>query len=360
MRQRVSFCRISQQGDITLDKNLELLKKIAPEMVSVLEMRWRILRNIYLHQPIGRRTLAHHLKIPERPLRAQVQNLSQMGLLEIQPSGMRVTPSGVEVIQGLEGFIFDLKGLDVVAKAIEKRFGCQKVSIVQGNSDEDVSVKLLLGREAGYYLKKYISDGDVVAVNGGTTVAAIPRAMTPISGLSGVVVVPGRGGMGESVELQANTIAAKLAEKLGAHYRPLYLPDNIGAESMETLAQEPGIREVIGILRRTNILIHGIGGAEEVARRRGLPEEEIREIKAKGAVSEVFGYYFNAQGKIVHTTTSVGLTSADLDNIGTVIAIAGGANKAPAIQAYLKYHSPTVLVTDEGAATKLLQLEGGD
>lgn len=343
-----------------MKKNMELLKKIAPEMVTDLEHRCKVLRTIFLHQPVGRRTLADILEQSERPLRSEVKRLSEMGLVEIEPSGMRLTETGEDAIKGLEGFIFCLKGLDSVAKKIEERFGCHKVSIVQGNSDEDVSVKQLLGREAGLYLKKFISDNDIVAVNGGTSVAAIPKAMTPLSGLSGVVVVPGRGGMGERVELQSNTIAAELAEKLGADHRLLYLPDNIGVESIETLANEPGIKEVIGIIRRTNILIHGIGGAEEVARRRGLPETEIQEIVGKGAVSEAFGYYFNRDGKIVHTTTSVGLTLADLSKVDKVIAIAGGANKAPAIQAFLKYHRPTVLVTDEGAAKRLLQLEGGE
>ena len=128
---------------------------------------------------------------------------------------------------------------------------------------------------------------------------------------------------------------------------------------MESVINEPGIKDILKILHKTTILIHGIGGAEEIGRRRGLSEREIMAIKRKGAVAEAFGYYFDKNGKVVHTSTSVGLTIKDLKNIRTVIAIAGGTNKAPAIQAFLKYHSPTVLITDEGAARKLLELEGG-
>lgn len=343
-----------------MEKKMELLNKVAPEMVSDLEHRWKILRTIYLHQPVGRRILAERLELPERPLRAEVQKLARMGLVEIEPGGMWVTKTGSDIIRDLEDLIFCLKGLDKLAKRIEERFRCKKVSVVQGNSDEDVSVKELLGREAGQHLKNFIADGDIVAVNGGTSVAAVPKAMAQLTGFSGVTVVPCRGGMGEKVELESNTIAAQLAQKLGAEYRLLYLPDNIGAQSIETLSNEPGIREVMGIIRRTNILLHGIGGAEEVAKRRGHSEGEIREILAKGAVSEAFGLYFNSEGKVVHTTTCVGLTLSDLIHIETVIAIAGGANKAPAIQAFLKYHQPTVFVTDEGAAKQLLQLEGGE
>ena len=85
---------------------------------------------------------------------------------------------------------------------------------------------------------------------------------------------------------------------------------------------------------------------------------KLKQLKEK-VQAEAFGYYFDKNGKVVHTSTSVGLTIKDLKNIRTVIAIAGGTNKAPAIQAFLKYHSPTVLITDEGAARKLLELEGG-
>ncbi|WP_422446058.1 sugar-binding transcriptional regulator [Thermoanaerobacterium sp. DL9XJH110] len=339
---------------------VELLKKIAPETVQAIEDRYTILRNIYFNQPIGRRALSAILSWSERSLRTEVKRLEELGLIEVDAKGMKVSSTGENLISGLEGFFFYLKGLKTVEENIKQRFHCGNVIIVPGNSDEDETIKKQLGKEAAAFLKASLKNGDVVAVTGGTTMAQVPRNLSPVSGFEDVIVVPGRGGLGERVEIQSNTIAAELAAKLGAQYRLLYVPDNLGDKAMESIVREPGIREVIDIIRRADILLHGIGGAEEMARRRGLPEEEIVAIKKTGAVAEAFGFYFNKNGEIVYTTTSVGLSIKDLKNIRVVIAIAGGASKAPAIQAFLKYHLPTVLITDEGAARRLLELEGGE
>jgi len=343
-----------------MEEVVGLLKQIAPEIAIIVENRYTILRNIYFNQPIGRRALSSLISLSERQLRTEVKRLEELGLLIIDQQGMKLTSAGKDMIFKMEHFIYHLRGLNPIAQKIRQRFNCSYVSIVPGNTDEDETVKMQLGKEAARYIKKTINNGDIVAVTGGTTMAQIPKAMDKISGLKDVIVVPGRGGLGERVEIESNTIAAELAKKLDAQYRLLYVPDNLSHETMESIINEPGIREILQIVRRTNILLHGIGGAEEIGRRRGLLKQEITEISKKGAVAEAFGYYFNKEGKVVHTTTSVGLSVTDLKNIRIVIAIAGGANKAPAIQAFLKYHSPTVFITDEGAARKLLKLEGGE
>ncbi|MCG1011287.1 sugar-binding domain-containing protein [Tepidanaerobacter sp. GT38] len=343
-----------------MEEVVGLLKQIAPEIANLVENRYTILRSIYFNQPIGRRALSSIISWSERQLRAEVKRLEEQGLLTIDQQGMKLTDAGKDMIFKMEHFIYHLRGLNPIAQKIRQRFNCGYVSIVPGNTDEDETIKLQLGKEAARYIKKTINDGDIVAVTGGTTMAQIPKAMDKITGLKDVIVVPGRGGLGERVEIESNTIAAELAKKLNAQYRLLYVPDNLSPEAMESIVNEPGIREILNIVRRTNILLHGIGGAEEIGRRRGLSKQEIMEIRKKGAVAEAFGYYFNKEGKVVHTTTSVGLSVADLKNIRIVIAIAGGASKAPAIQAFLKYHSPTVFITDEGAARKLLKLEGGE
>lgn len=342
-----------------MEQVAELLKKIVPEIVTEVENRYTILQNIYFNQPIGRRALAGIISWPERPLRSEIKKLEEQGLVEIEQKGMKVSGEGENVINKLEDFIFYLRGLNPIARSVEEKFHCEHVIIVPGDSDQDETIKKQLGREAAHNLVSSLKNGDIVAVTGGTTMAQIPRSITPASGFEGVTVVPGRGGLGERVELQSNTIAAELAQKLGAQYRLLYIPDNLGAEAMESVVNEPGIKEVIAIIRQASILLHGIGGAEEMARRRGLSEQEVGEILKKGAVAEAFGFYFDREGLIVHTTTSVGLSIKDLKNIRIVIAIAGGASKAPAIQAFLRYHHPTVLITDEGAARRLLEIEGG-
>lgn len=342
-----------------MDEAAELLKTIVPEMILSLENRHMILRNIYFNQPVGRRTLASRISWSERRLRTEVKRLEELDLIDIEQKGMKITNLGKKLILGLDDIIVSLKGLKPIARAIGQKFDCRNVTVVPGNCDEDETVKMLLGKQAAETLKKCICNKDIIAVTGGTTVGQIPKSINNSSEYEDVIVVPGRGGLGERVELQANTIAAELAKKLGAKYRLLYVPDNLGSKAMKSVLSEPSIKEVVTIIRQSDILLHGIGGAEEIARRRGLPHDKIKKILEKGAVAEAFGFYFNKDGKVVHTTTSAGLTIKDLDNIRNIIAIAGGSEKAPAIQAFLKYRKPWALITDEGAALRLLELEGG-
>ena len=57
-----------------------------------------------------------------------------------------------------------------------------------------------------------------------------------------MTVVPGRGGLGERMEIESNTIAAELAKKLQAQYRLLYVPDNLSPETMESVINEPVLK----------------------------------------------------------------------------------------------------------------------
>lgn len=342
-----------------MEEMANLLKNIAPEIVEKIEQRFDILKNIYYNQPIGRRMLSTAMSLSERPLRAEVKRLEELGLIEIDSKGMKVSRRGEELINRLENFVYFLKGLNFISDKIKEKFGCEDVIIAPGDSDKDETVKSLMGKEAASYLRSFLKNGDIVAVTGGTTMAQVPKGMPRLEGYEDVVVVAARGGLGEKVEIQANTIAAELAERLGAKYRLLYVPDNLGPEAMESVTSEPHIKEVLSLIKRADVVIHGIGGAEEMARRRGLDESTIEEILRKGAVAEAFGYYFDGEGNVVFTTSSAGLSVNELKKIRRVISVAGGAKKAPAIRAFLKYHRPTALIIDEGAARKLLELEGG-
>ncbi len=53
-----------------------------------------------------------------------------------------------------------------------------------------------------------------------------------------IIVIPARGGLGRDVNTQSNSIAAKLAEKLGGAYRLLYVPDGLEEEALEIMLKK--------------------------------------------------------------------------------------------------------------------------
>lgn len=254
---------------------LKLQQKIVPEMLKLLEKRYNILRTIYYKQPIGRRVLANDLEIGERIVRTEINFLKSQSLIDINSSGMTVTKEGEEIIDRLKSFIHEVKGLKEIESILKNKLEIFEVIIVPGNLDEDITVKNELGKAAANYLKNIVQDKDIIALTGGSTVKEVVDNMPKINTLKDAVVVPARGGIGRDVELQANTLVANLASKINANYKLMHVQDNLSEAALKAVMEEKSIKEVLDMIHKVNILIHGIGIAEVMATRRGIPSEEI-------------------------------------------------------------------------------------
>lgn len=333
-----------------------LLRKIVPELIEIFEKRYTILQTINSMQPIGRRSLASILGIGERSIRTETTFLREVGLIEVNPSGMKITREGEVILEGLKNFSHQLKGFSKLEQKIADLFHLDKVIIVPGNADEDKTSLMNIGKAAAALLKEIIKDGHTIAVTGGSTVGAVADALSYIGDLKNTLVIPARGGMGGSVEYQSNTIAATFAKKLGGNYKLLHVPGQLRAEIVETLMDEPGVRSVIESLKKTDILVYGIGKAEDMAIRRNLSRDQIEILKRREAVAEAFGYFFNKNGEIVFSSNCIGLNINDLQKIPRLIGVAGGKQKARVIMAVARHCPGGVLIIDEGAAHEILRL----
>lgn len=327
-----------------------------PELIELLERRYSILRTIYYNQPIGRRVLANNLGLGERIVRTEINFLKDANLLEINTPGMSVTPEGEHIIDKLKNFIHEIKGLSDIEGFIRERLKLKSVIAVPGDMEDDKTVIKELGRAAANYIRGTVKDKDIIALTGGTTIKEVIDNVPRISNLQDVLVVPARGGMGRNVELQSNTLAASLAHKIGASYKLLHVPDNLSDRALDTILNEKDIRDIIDNIRGSNILIYGIGRADEMARRRGLSQEEINHLEALGAVGEAFGCYFNKNGEVVYSNSSLGITPEDIRKIKVPVAVAGGKSKAAAIISTEGNNSNGILITDEGAAREVYRI----
>ncbi|MGZ6507364.1 MAG: sugar-binding transcriptional regulator, partial [Tumebacillaceae bacterium] len=248
---------------------LALQQQLVPDLLLTLKKRYRILQHLYLTQPIGRRALAQQLQTTERILRAEVDFLKDQGLLSVETVGMHLTESGQKVLDDLAQYMRQIEGLADKERRLAERLGLLEVRIVSGDTSVDPLGTKALGLAAAEYLKSILHSGDTLAVTGGTTIAAIAEAM-PRTAL-GVEVLPARGGIGENMEFQANMIASRFAAKLGGTYRMLHAPDILSEEGMQTMLAEPQVQETLERIRRARIVVHGIGQAIHMAKRRRLP-----------------------------------------------------------------------------------------
>lgn len=334
---------------------IDLQKVLIPDLLEVMRTRYSLLHSVNLYQPIGRRGLAESGALTERQVRSEIDFLHEQGLLEVTTKGMLITEQGKMLLDQLAQVMNEITELSVLEKEIKETLQVENVVIVPGNSDEHEWIKQEMGKACVAYLKQIIRRNSTIAVTGGTTMASIASVMTPLEKASNYLFVPARGGIGEEVENQANTIASQMSRKAQGNYRLLYVPDPISETSYQNMIKEPSVIEILELIRNADIVLHGIGDAITMAKRRKTPDEVIQHLVEKKAVSEAFGYYFDQEGNVVHKVRTVGLQLEDLEKMDNVITVAGGQSKAKAIQSYFKHGKSTMLITDEAAAHQILR-----
>ncbi len=344
---------------MALDLGGEILSLLAPEFPEILVRRYCLLRKIYYSAPVGRRTLAAYFEVGERVLRREVTVLREQGLIIVEPRGISLTTLGEAVVLSVTPDLKSFLGLTVLEDKLLKLLKVKRVLVVPGDLESDEVVLLEMGRAAARILRECLVADMVLAISGGTSCAAVADMLPEAPAPPGITVVPARGGLGEVVDYQANTIAARVALKLNARYRLLYLPDSLSQAALQMLLREKEIKEVITLINAARVLLHGIGTAEEMARRRGAGPEEMKRLCRRGAVGEVFGVFYNCRGEVVERIPSLGLYHEGLgQRVHNAIVVAGGRRKARAIAAVVGNHPRDLLILDEGAAKEILRLHG--
>ncbi|MEC5425356.1 sugar-binding domain-containing protein [Virgibacillus sp. C22-A2] len=334
---------------------IDLQKKLIPDLLDVIQQRYSVLHSVELFQPIGRRGLAENTNLTERSIRSEVDFLQKQGLTQVTTKGMYITKEGKLVLDQLAVFMSEIMGLSVLEKQIKEKLNVENVIIIPGNSDEYEWIKQEMGKACIAYLRTVLGERSTIAVTGGSTMAAVADVMTTLNQKNDYIFVPARGGIGEKVENQANTIVAEMARKAKGEYRLLYVPDPLSESAYESIVTEPSINETLQQIKGSSIVLHGIGDALTMAERRKTPDSIAVKLKTNKAISEAFGYYFDASGNVVHKVRTVGIQLEDLSNIDYVITIAGGKSKGQAIASYFQQGKSDLLITDEAAAKQILR-----
>ncbi len=335
----------------------EYLALLAPEFPKIIVNRYRLLRKIYYSAPLGRRTLASYFQVGERVMRKEIEVLREQGLLAVDKRGLLLTSTGENLVTVFPSYLKYFLGITILEEKILHLLKVKRVIVVPGDLEKDEFVLPEMGRAAAKILRECLEQDMVLAVSGGTSCAAVAEMFPFLPAPQGITVVPARGGLGEEVDYQANTIAARVATKLKANYRLLHLPDSLSQEALEMLLQDKKTRELVELINSAGVLVHGIGTAEDMAARRGAAPGEIERLQSKGAVGEVFGLFFNSRGEILERIPSLGFNLEKLgDKVHNIIVVAGGRKKAKAIVAVVGNHPRDLLVLDEGAAARIIEL----
>jgi len=333
---------------------ISIQSNIIPEIIQLMELRYDLLLFIKAHQPIGRRNLANELSLGERQVRNEIDFFHKQRFVEVERQGIHLTSKGEEILIQLKEVIYSYKDFENLVEKLKEKLNIKKIFIIPGDSERNNTILEFMGQSVGNYITTVIKQNSVIAITGGNSVAAVARNI-PEMNYPSVTVLPARGGIGKSHSTQANSIVDTLASRLHAQMEMLHLPDDIDKEILDVLKESTNIKEVFNKYNQIDILIFGIGRADVMAKWRNIPKEKVEILRNEHAVAETFGYFLNVQGKIVSSSSSVGISIEEYLKIPNIIAIAGGKDKSIAIQATCKIRKDMVLITDESAAIEILK-----
>jgi DNA-binding transcriptional regulator LsrR (DeoR family) len=151
-----------------------------------------------------------------------------------------------------------------------------------------------------------------------------------------------------------------LADRLHAPHYPMPVP--LISETPEERAMFHALRPVqtvANLARQADVVFVGIGqmGDDAPLYKDGfITRAQLADMQAKGAVGEIVGGVYGAEGRYIETPISalVGGVRVDPGRAGPVVGVAAGPAKVTAIRAALKGRIINSLVTDEGTAAALL------
>ena len=332
-----------------------LMQTLAPDLAEELSRRALVLERISALQPIGRRQLATKLNLPEREVRTAASILKEAGFITLDAAGMWITEKANGILDSARAFSRSMAGLTEMESRLSKASNVPRVYVVPGDAERQEQVVAEIGRVTATKIRALLQNGNTLAVTGGSVVAQVARQM-PTGVPLNVMVVPARGGMGRSIEIQANTLAAEMAGKLGGHHRLMHIPDQMDQETLTQMLKVPEVKETMELIQRADVILHEISRGDDPEVTRHLPGSVLRQLSSQCAVAESFGYFFDEIGNCLYSASSIGVDLSILQPKCQMIAVAAGKRKALAAITVLERYSHTMLVVDEGAAREMLSL----
>ncbi|MGZ6315202.1 MAG: sugar-binding transcriptional regulator [Candidatus Limnocylindrales bacterium] len=246
-----------------------------------------------------------------------------------------------------------------LASELALRHGLRDALVIRVVEGPDEFQREQLGRVCAELLTETLEAQDILGISWGRTLHSMVGHLSRLPGCTVVQIV----GNVPTLELAVNSLelVRRVAECAGGPVYPLHVPLLMDSPEMaDALRRDPHVHKAIGMFDRLTKAVVGIGAwtASGSTVRAALPAELAEELDAAGAVADVCATILDANGLALRVAglpdrfIAIGLEQ--LRAVPDVVAIAGGAAKAPAILAALRSGLIHRLITDEAAARLLL------
>ena len=246
-------------------------------------------------------------------------------------------------------------------RALELTFGLQQAFVSPLSHPEADPIPGIAAR-TGAYLSETMRPGMRVGVGwGNTLMATLPFIGT--RSLAGFEVVSLLGGVGVARRLNPAEFAWRFAQAFQGDGYLIPTPavvDSIATK--EALVERCGLQEIFSLADELDALVVSIGGIASATTfyRKGFLSEADREaLVERGAVGDLLFHFFDRAGRLVDHPINDRVMSVEVDRLRRAplrILTSGGAEKTEALLGAMTLIAPTVLITDEETARRMLDM----
>ncbi len=251
-----------------------------------------------------------------------------------------------------------------LAEQLRTRFALDLVDVVPTDPASESTVMGVAQAGAAEIERRLKSpDPIIMAIGTGRTLKAAIEQLTPME-CPQHKIVSLAGSIAPDGSAAYYNVIFNIAELVKARSFPMPLPVIASsARERELLRAQPMIADTLALAARADIAFVGVGdlGPQAPLYLDGfISEAELKALQKAGAVAEILGWAFDAQGRMIEGLTNDRVASAPVpsrDN-ALVVAIAKGERKTPGIRAALGRRLVNGLITDERTAEGLLEARG--
>ena len=244
-------------------------------------------------------------------------------------------------------------------QALIVRFGLRTCRVVPNLGEDSLPVQAL--GQAGAALLRARLEGagarTVLGLGHGRSVAACVRYLPQLD-TPGLRLVSLLGGLPRLRAANPYEMVHLFAERTGAEAWLVPVPFFASsAGDRPVLLAQRGVAEALALACDASLCLVGVGEAGPDAflcQAGAVTAAEIKELRAIGAVGEVLGQWFDAEGRLVAAALHERVIAAPLAQLQGLTAVAGGPTKVRAIQAVLRARVLDGLITDDETARQVL------
>ncbi len=289
----------------------------------------------------------------------EIANLLGFSKMTVSRMLQKAKDQGIVQTQVLLPFDLDKKTGD----KLKEKFGLRRAQVIKnekaGADIEDV--RLQVTKAAAFILNTAPPSNSTIGIGIGRTIGQVVKHFVPME-TDNIHVAQLMGGLPDVTKENPFTIIQETCRKLGA--AGTFLTSFATAENKEardSFFQNTDTGKMIYQLwEKCDKALFGVGTIEKgtLLSPQLVGSEEIEELKKLGAIGDILGHCFNADGEFIQSKLEDRLVAIPIElllKIKERRAIAFGQYKVPALLGALRSGVVNELFTDDSTAAHLLE-----